>query len=79
MDTITFQNKKYKLKEIELPEIGNVIISTISLSDALMLDGSDFVSAEAKNIDEEIYFFVEENEIEMKEVDLVELISKQAV
>jgi len=79
MDTIKFQNKKYKAREIELPELGNVLISTTSLNDALMNNGSDYVSDEAKNIDEEIYFFVEESEVEINEVDLVKLISQQEV
>jgi hypothetical protein len=79
MNTIKFQNKEYKTREIELPEFGNVLISTTSLNDALLNNGSNYVSDEAKNIDDEICFFVEENEIEMNEVDLVELISQQAV
>lgn len=79
MNTIKFQNKEYKTREIELPEFGNVLISTTSLNDALLNNGSNYVSDEAKNIDDEIYFFVEENEIEMNEVDLVKLISQQAV
>ncbi|TAH26169.1 MAG: hypothetical protein EAZ07_05640 [Cytophagales bacterium] len=79
MNTIKFQNKEYKTREIELPEFGNVLISTTSLNDALLNNGSNYVSDEAKNIDDEIYFFVEENEIEMNEVDLVKLISQQVV
>lgn len=79
MDTIKFKNKEYKLREIELPELGNVFISTTSFNDALLNNGSDFVSKEAQIIDEEIYFFVEENEIEFNEADLVKLVRLQAV
>lgn len=79
MNTIKFQNREYKTREIELPKFKNVLISTTSLNDALLDNGSSYVSDEAKNIDEEIYFFVEENEIEMNEVDLVKLVSQQAV
>jgi hypothetical protein len=79
MDTIKFQNKEYRIREIELPGLGIVLISTTNLSDALMNNGSDYVSDVAQNIDEEIYFFVEENEIEMDEVDLANLICQQAV
>ncbi len=79
MDTIKFQNKEYRIREIELPGLGIVLISTTNLSDALMNNRSDYVSDVAQNIDEEIYFFVEENEIEMDEVDLANLICQQAV
>ena len=79
MDTIKFQNKEYKIREIKLPELGNVFISTTSLNDALMNNGSDYVSIEAQYIDEEIYFFVEDNEIEMNERSLAKLIIQQAV
>ena len=76
---LKFQNIEYKLREIELPELGNVFVSTTSLNNALMIDGSDYVTDEAKDIDEGIYYFVEENEIELNETDLVKLISSQAI
>lgn len=79
METVKFQNKEYKIREIKLPELGNVFISTTSLNDALMNNGSDYVSIEAQYIDEEIYFFVEDNEIEMNERSLAKLIIQQAV
>lgn len=79
MDAVKFQNIKYKLREIGLPEVGNVFISTTNLNNALMNNGSNYVSDEAKKIDEEIYFFVEENEIELNEVHLIELICSQVV
>ena len=79
MDTIKFQNKEYKAREIELHELGKILVSTTSLNNVLMINGSDYVSDEAKNIDEGIYYFIEEEEIELNETDLVKLISSQAV
>lgn len=79
MDTIKFKNKEYKRREIELPELGNIFISTTSLNDILMNYGSHYVSKEAQNIDEQICFFVEENEIELNDEDLVNLVSLQTI
>lgn len=79
MDIINFQNKEFKVREIELPDLGNVFISTANLNDALMNNGSDYISKEAQNIDEQIYFFVEENEIELTEKDLVKLVILETI
>ena len=79
MDTIRFQNKEYKTRKIELPELGSVLISTTSLNDALMNSGSEYISEEAKKIDEEIYFFVEENEIELSDEKLIILLTLEVL
>ena len=44
-----------------------------------MVNSSDYVSKRAQFIDESIYFFVEDNEIELSGEDLVKLVSSQAV
>ena len=79
MDVLKFQKIDYKFREIQLLDLGSVLISTTSLNNALMSNGSDYVSDEAKRVDEEIYFFVEEDEIELNEVDLGKLICTQIV
>ncbi len=79
MDKIEFQKKEYKIREIELPDLGYFFISTASLNDALMNNGTDYVSEEAQIIDEQIYFFVEEHEIEWAEKDLIKLVTLQAI
>ena len=77
MEKIEFQNKTFKVKEIKLPCIGWVFIATSSLNDALMNNGNDYVSKVAQKIDELIYFFIEEFEIEMNEKDLIKLVILQ--
>lgn len=79
IDTITLNNKKYKIREIELPELGNIRISTVDLNNNLLIDGSKYISEEARNMDEEIHFFVEENEIELGEEELVDLLRRQVL
>ncbi|MFN8436685.1 MAG: hypothetical protein U0V72_03510 [Cytophagales bacterium] len=77
MNTIKFQNVEYKVREIELPQLGNVFISTSTLNDALMNNGNDYVSEEAQSIDENIFYYIEESEIELNEADLIKLVSQQ--
>lgn len=75
MDKIEFQNNQYKVREIELPEIGNVLISTTSLNNFLLNNDDNYVSDEAISVDENIYFFVDENEIELSDYELFNLLT----
>lgn len=77
MNEINFQNRKFKIREIELPEIGNVLISTTSLNEVLLNKDQNYVSNEANFIDESIYFFVDNNEIELSDAELLNLIMEE--
>ena len=79
MDVLKFQNIEYKIREIELPGLGNVLISTTSLNNALLNNGSYYISKEAQSLDEEIYFFVGDNEIELQDTELINLIKLQTI
>jgi hypothetical protein len=77
---IKFRNKKYKSREIYLSEFYEVLISTTSLNDALMNEvGSNYVSEEAMYIDELIYYFVEENQIDLPEDELRTLLLTEVI
>jgi hypothetical protein len=75
MDTIQFQNREFKVREIELPEFGNVFISTNSLNELLLNEGGSYISDEAEMVDEEIFYFVEGNEIELSEEELIKTVN----
>ncbi|MCM0665126.1 hypothetical protein [Flavobacterium tyrosinilyticum] len=77
MAEICFQNRKFKIREIKLPEIGSVLISTTSLNELLLNKNQNYVSNEANKIDESIYFFVDDNEIELSDIELLDLITKE--
>ncbi|MFT4203471.1 MAG: hypothetical protein QM610_06105 [Chitinophagaceae bacterium] len=77
MEEITFQEINYQIREIEIPEVGNVLISTTTLNDALITEDGGYVSIEASNVDEKIFFFVENNEITLSDSELSNLILKQ--
>lgn len=74
---ITLQNQQYAIREIELPKFGKVLISTVALNDSLMNDTGGYVSDEARAIDEKIFHFVEQEELELPDDDLIRLLIEQ--
>lgn len=74
MNKIELQNNQYRVRELELPEIGNVLISTAELNQSLLNDDGSYVSEEAISVDESIYYFVDEIEIELPENELINLL-----
>jgi hypothetical protein len=77
MDTINFQNKEFKVRELEFPEIGNVLISTNSLNESLLNEYGAYASEEAIVVDENIFYFVGNNEIELSDNELMNLIIEE--
>lgn len=74
---IIFKGVHYKTREIELPEFGNVLISTNALNIELLNENGSYVSEEAVKIDEQIFYFVEKGEIELQDLKLKELLINQ--
>ena len=79
MDIIKFQNQAFKLREIEFPEFGNILISTNSLNRILLNEDGSYSSTEAALIDEKIFYFVEDSEINLSEVDLIKAITLELI
>ena len=77
MDTIIFENKKFKTRDIDLPEHGTVTISTSSLNNLLLSENDKYISDEAISIDEKIFYFVQDHEIEFEAEKLIELITQE--
>jgi hypothetical protein len=75
MDKIEFKNQEFKVREIEIPESGVVLISTNSLNEILLNSEGSYTSEEARTIDEQVFYFVEENEIEYSDEELINLIT----
>lgn len=74
MDSIEFQNQEFKVREIELPEFGNVLISTNSLNELLLNEDGCYTSDESEIVDEKIFYFVDDNEIELSEEELIKVV-----
>ena len=79
MEEITFRNVGYQTRLIELPILGNVLISTTALNEALMTGDGGYVSIEASQIDEKMYYFVEDVEIQLPDSALSNLLLKQII
>ncbi len=77
MDIINFNNKEYKVREVELPELGNVLISTNSLNESLLNKYGAYVSDEAIAVDENIFYFVNDIEIELSDQQLMNLLTEE--
>lgn len=77
MDTINFKNKEFKVREVELPEIGNVLISTNSLNESLLNEYGGYVSDEAIKVDKNIFYFVTNNEMSFSDKELINLINQE--
>lgn len=74
---ITYQNTVYKTRNILLSEFGDVLISTNSLNERLLNKKGGYISNEALMIDEQVFYFVEDNEIDLPISKLTKLILNQ--
>ncbi|MES2240781.1 MAG: hypothetical protein V4497_11050 [Bacteroidota bacterium] len=68
---------EYKTREIHLFEFGNVLVSEVSLNNKLLDLNGQYISDEARFVDEQIFFFVEKKEIEYNLGKLKKLILDQ--
>ncbi len=73
MEKINFKGKEFPSVIVNMP-FGNRKISTIQLNESLMNNNGSYVSNEARIIDEEIYYFVEEKFLSLSEKELVTII-----
>lgn len=76
MDTIKFNNKHYGLRKLLFP-FGTRLVATTDLNESLFdMKSLDYVSEEARVIDESIYFFVESEQLKLDDEKLVDYILK---
>lgn len=75
-ETVTFNNRIFPVRTVDIPGYGNgLAIATVELSGQLMdAEGPDYVSEEAKALDESVFFYVDKQEIGMPEDELVEVV-----
>lgn len=78
IETISYEDIEYPTRIIEIPSWGVVTISTIDLSKKLLTsDSGNYVSKQAQHIDESIFYYVDNNEINLLEIDLQKKILKE--
>lgn len=66
MNNIVFQGKKYPTTIVNMP-FGKRLISTDCLNNVLMNNDGSYVSDEARIIDENIFYFVEDEIFHLNE------------
>ena len=79
MDTISFNNKQFPIREIELPNLGMVFISINSLNDIIFNMEGGYISDEAEAVDEMIFYYVNDNEITLPENALINLLLLEVI
>lgn len=76
MDTIQFENKKFKLRQIQTKDGLNRIIASTELNNSLLTESGNYVSVEARKIDEQIYFFVDKPQLNLNNNELADYVNR---
>lgn len=74
---ILFEDAWHETRQIFLPKFGHVMIAKVALRDLLLDDDCEYVTDEAEAIDEQIFYFVENNEFAMNNKLLAQLMLLQ--
>lgn len=76
---IRFNEMNYPARSVTLPEFGKVVLSTTMLNSALLNENYSYTSKEAQQIDEGIFYFVEEEQLGLEENELIALLISEIV
>lgn len=70
---IEFNGKSYPAREVCL-EDNDYTISVSSLNEALLDGNGNYVSENAKNIDEDIFYYLEDSDIEKPDEEIIKIL-----
>ena len=73
METIKFNQREYPTLLLNFP-FGERMISVAKLNDNLMNEDGSYVSENARLVDEDIFYFVDEEDLNLSDDELVQLI-----
>ena len=76
MDVIQYNGERYPVRSIYVPDWGERVIATESLENLLIKDGL-FVSDEARNIDDEIFYYVSDDKFSITDEQLGRIIATE--
>jgi hypothetical protein len=79
VQTIVFQKSEYPIREVEIPNFGNIIVSTINLSDKLLNKGYCYVSEKAQLIDEQIFYYVDLEQMKLSDKEIAKIILSEII
>jgi len=77
MESIIFKEEFYPIREIKIPGYGNVIVSTSNLNSKIISEDGSYFSEFASILDEDIFYYVEPNQIMFEESRLINLIMSE--
>lgn len=78
MDKLAFQSKEYEYRRINT-KYGYFLVSSCDLEDELINDLNEYISREAKMVDEMIYFYVPRSVLEADETFLTEYVDRNVL
>lgn len=76
MNSILFEKRNYRIRQVEVEDLGIVNIASTKLNDKLLTENGKYKSIEASNIDEQIYFFVHPRKLNANDSDLIKYLNK---
>ena len=76
MNRIQFENKKFKIRQIQTKDGLKRIIASTELNNSLLTENGNYVSVEARKIDEQIYFFVDKPQLNLNNDELADYVDK---
>ncbi|GMN08970.1 hypothetical protein MTsPCn9_05740 [Croceitalea sp. MTPC9] len=79
MDYISFRGVKYPIKTINFSEQGKCLIGTNRLNEKLISQEGYYTSRKARVIDENIFYYVEEKDINLTSKELIKKINSEIV
>lgn len=78
MSQIEFENRKFKIRDVNVRNEGLKAISLLELNKALFQENGDYKSDKARSIDEQIYFFVDEEVLNLNDNLLSQYVSERS-
>lgn len=74
-ESIQFNGKDYRTRTLDFgEEFGILTIASTTLDRLLMTGSEDYVSKEAKHVDEQIFYFIAASDFRLSDENLVEKI-----
>lgn len=79
MNTILFENRNYRIRQIAIDDDGTLNIASTQLNNKLLSEDGTYVSSEAAFIDEQIYFFVDAAKLRLKDEQLIQYVKEHCI
>lgn len=79
MRTLKFDRTSYLIRTITSPAFGEVDVAPASLNDKLMDETGGYTSEEARLIDEQIFFYVDDAVMHYDDDDLIKYLEEEVL